>query len=278
MNETRSGACGGQKLPVTRRRVRGARGPLERAATLCHPLGAPLSKRTARHSYKLWHRAPSESDRSPIGLSHVGQTLESGVPAPPRSTSLDAAGQWLVCGAGTSPTEIPRNHEPSDDAARSRTAGILASNDGRVKTPDAKNTRWGIIQYPHGYMIGPCLCRADAPCHLSFDHGCISRSRRRARRSGSVEARSQGLRPPPGRHGAGPERDGRAAGILPGGIGRDHRALDTARSSAFATRPRSPTQAPGRCAHTAHACGEGASPARAPASGRGFSRRRDATD
>jgi len=38
--------------------------------------------------------------------SHIEQTLTPGVPVPPAlSTSLDVAGQWRVCRAGTSPTE-----------------------------------------------------------------------------------------------------------------------------------------------------------------------------
>src|SRR5689334_16166683 len=54
--------------------------------------------------------APREKlDPESSSLSHVGQTLVSGVSALPRTTSLDAAGQWPVCGAGTSPTEIPLN-------------------------------------------------------------------------------------------------------------------------------------------------------------------------
>ena len=107
------------------------RGDRSKARPRYATYGAPRpSKGNTPHSYKLWHRAPSESGRSPTGLSHVRQTLESGVPAPPRSTSLDAAGQWLVCGAGTSPTEIPRI-----DPTTSRTAGSLLEAGRRAVYP-----------------------------------------------------------------------------------------------------------------------------------------------
>jgi hypothetical protein len=135
------------------------------AAPLCHPSGDPLFKRGARHSFKLWHRAPSESDRPPISLSHVRQTLESGVPAPPRSASLDAAGQWLVCGAGTSPTEIPRNHESSG----------RAQPDGAQFSPRrAAESRLAALRIPNWVLyhtrMGICF-------DVSPSRRCSSRSR-----------------------------------------------------------------------------------------------------
>lgn len=56
------------------------------------------------HSSKLWHRAPLEIS---VDLSHVRKTLDPGIPVLPNEASLDAAGQWLLCCAGASPTEGP---------------------------------------------------------------------------------------------------------------------------------------------------------------------------
>ena len=59
------------------------------------------------HSSKLQHRAPS---KAPIGLAGALATL--GKPLireflfNPRPASLEAGGQWPVCCAGASPTEV----------------------------------------------------------------------------------------------------------------------------------------------------------------------------
>lgn len=53
-----------------------------------------------RTSFSTAHR------ERPQGLSHFEQTLRPGMPGLPRRTSLEGAGQWPVCHADASPTEV----------------------------------------------------------------------------------------------------------------------------------------------------------------------------
>ena len=125
------------RTPHTRSECEEQERSLERAARRCYPLRQRAIEAGRRALVQALAprpvRVPLECRPS---LSHVGQTLESGVPALPRATSLDAAGQWPVCGAGTSPTEIPQMREsPGTPRVRSRVpnGGSLGRAGGRVK-------------------------------------------------------------------------------------------------------------------------------------------------
>ena len=67
---------------------------MPRTLIRCHKL-------PTRTSFSTAHR------QRPKGLSHLGQTLQPGVPGLPQPASLEGAGQWPVCHADASPTEDP---------------------------------------------------------------------------------------------------------------------------------------------------------------------------
>lgn len=91
-----SARTGQQKHPFLRERKR--REPSRKS----HDYSAVATHVPTRLSFGTAHR------KRPKGLSHVKQTLMSGVPViPAYRASLDAAGQWPVCRTGTSPTEEP---------------------------------------------------------------------------------------------------------------------------------------------------------------------------
>jgi hypothetical protein len=84
------------------------------------------------HSSKLWHRAPLEIG---FDLSHVRKTLEPGIPVLPNEASLDAAGQWLLCCAGASPTEGPYQFRR---AWRTPTNVLKQNNSGSFRVSSRK--------------------------------------------------------------------------------------------------------------------------------------------
>jgi hypothetical protein len=112
------------------------------------------------HSSKLWHRAPLEIG---FDLSHVRETLESGVPVLPKEASLDAAGQWLLCCAGASPTEGPFQFRRE---GRTPTNVLKQSNSGPFRVSSGKRL---IMKKSCQDFIKIFLLRAgeENPFHLS---------------------------------------------------------------------------------------------------------------
>lgn len=83
--------------------------PLGERASAEDRSGQFASRRTAANPECLTRPSFSTACRErPLGLSHLRQTLNPGVPVLPcERASLDAIGQWPVSHAGASPTEDP---------------------------------------------------------------------------------------------------------------------------------------------------------------------------
>jgi hypothetical protein len=126
-------------------------------------------------SSKLQHRAPSKVPVTPDGdLSHLKKTLDTGVPVLPVSASLEADGQWRMCCAGASPTEV--------QAQTAQTCALSSSTlvARRRATSQAEKRRRRdflgtfnkhLMRYLPGVSLGIRRCSAHGRAHGSPSAG-----------------------------------------------------------------------------------------------------------
>jgi hypothetical protein len=94
------------------------------------------------HSSKLQHRAPQEI---PSNLSHVRKTLGSGVSVLPIATSLDDAGQWLLCYAGARLSRVREPHFQNSSGKMKFLRSAQAKINGGVDAVKANTVLFTVI-------------------------------------------------------------------------------------------------------------------------------------